>query len=202
MEVSMDESVAKVVCDAEESDWLDVSYTERKYIQPSKKFQFKFGKWAKIAVVAVVCVALFATVLFVDGDFRTEVFQTAKNAYASVFSLFSDDAKLNNTINIPCNLNVVDVKDGVVTFDGGKVATCLAKGTVVEVGQNSVTVALDDKTSIVYGNLSLVLVSANDVVEQGALLGKYDGQLTACILVDGQIVLDVVGSPTQLVWKM
>ena len=31
------EGVNSVVCDAEESDWLDVSYTERKYLKDQPK---------------------------------------------------------------------------------------------------------------------------------------------------------------------
>ncbi len=62
------DGVNSIVCDAEENDWLDVSYSERKYVeQPAaKQRKFKFGlpkikinkKFAVIAGVAVLCVAL------------------------------------------------------------------------------------------------------------------------------------------------
>ena len=66
------EGMQTVVCDAEENDWLSVSYAERKYIEPEqkkprRKIAFKLNK--KIAVIAavVLCVALLATMFFVDG---------------------------------------------------------------------------------------------------------------------------------------
>ena len=39
------DGVNSIVCDAEENDWLDVSYSERKYVeQPAaKQRKFKFG---------------------------------------------------------------------------------------------------------------------------------------------------------------
>ena len=87
------DGVNSIVCDAEENDWLDVSYSERKYVeQPAaKQRKFKFGlpkikinkKFAVIAGVAVLCVALMACLLFIDGNFSKDVFNAVKTAYSS-----------------------------------------------------------------------------------------------------------------------
>ena len=158
------DGVNSIVCDAEENDWLDVSYSERKYVQEeqpkSKKrklfnFNFKFPKInlklrkpLQIALVAVLVVALLAAMLFIDGDFASDVFQTAKAAFAgSVFDA-GDSQNVSVSVSIPANARLVDVAEGVATFDGGRVTVSFTDGTVVGVTETSVTVAIDDNTSI------------------------------------------------------
>lgn len=208
------EGVNSVVCDAEESDWLDVSYSERKYVsdqqqQPTKKrklpnfkFKFKLSKSMRIVAVVVLCAALLAALLFIDGNFAKDVFQTAKAAFsASVF----DSARTEDvvaSVSIPANINLVDIVDGVATFDGGKAALSFTNGTVTEVTETSVTVAMDETTSIKYEGLTNVFVSVGDVVSTNALLAKYDGCFTATVTVGGDMVTDVVGSDTQLTWNV
>ncbi len=202
------EGVNSVVCDAEESDWLDVSYTERKYLKDQPKQQrfhnavakIKTGKAWKFAIVAVLCVAVLTTMLFVDGDFKQDVFDAVKTAATSVFG--GGETSKTNQINIPCNATLVDISDGVMTFNGGRVALSLTQGTVCETTADSVTVSMDDKTSVVYTNLTTVLVNVGDKVDANSLLGKYDEQYQASILQEGEVVKQVVGSETQLTWEI
>ena len=210
------DGVNSIVCDAEENDWLDVSYSERKYVQEEqpksnkrkfnfnfkfKKINFKLRKPLQIALVAVLVVALLAAMLFIDGNFASDVFQTAKAAFAgSVFDLNSAQ-DVTATIAIPANANLVDVADGVAIFDGGRATVSFTDGKVVDVTETTVTVAVDDSTTITYGNLTEVLVSVGDTVSVNSLLGRYDGTFTASVAVSGQ-VKDVVGSETQLAWMV
>ncbi len=193
-----------VTSDAEECDWLDVSYSER-YMdkKPQKavknKRKLKLNKGWKIAIVAVLCVAVLAATLFADGDFKKDVFAAVKTATSS---LFGKTAQTENKINVPCNLTLVDVNEGVMTFSGGRAVLSLTDGTVSGVTENSVTVSLDDNTSIVYSDLTSVMVSVEDKISENSLLGKYDGQFVATILRDGEVVKQVVGSETQLVWNV
>ena len=209
------DGVNSIVCDAEEADWLDVSYSERKYVEepaPQKKkskinFHFpkvkniKIGKPLKIVAIAVLCVAILAAMLFIDGNFGKDVFQTAKAAYSSVLSIFENEPKdVSASITIPSNHNLVDINDGVATFNGGKATLSFTAGTVIDATDTSITVAIDDTTAITYDNLINVMVAVGDTVEVGSLLGKYDGTFTATISQSGQTVTDVVGSETQLTW--
>ena len=207
------EGVNSIVCDAEESDWLDVTYSERKYVaeeqQPAKKkrfpnfkFNFKLSKPMQIVAVVVLSVALLAALLFIDGNFASDVFQTAKEAFsASVF----DAAQVEDvvaTIAIPSNVNLVDIVDGVATFDGGRTALSFTNGTVTQVTETSVTVAMDDTTCIVYDGLTDIFVSVGDQVAVNTLLAKYDGTFTATVTMGGDAVTDVIGSETQLTWNV
>lgn len=199
------EGVNSVVCDAEENDWLDISYSERKYVDlpaPVKqKRQIKWGKPLKIVAVVTLCVALLAATLFIDGDFGKQIFQTAKAAFSSsIFNKQHED--VSASIAIPANANLVDVEDGVATFNGGRLALAFADGTVTGVTETSVTVAINENTSITYDGLTDIYVAVGDVVSACSLLGKYDGTFTASIAVSGETVIDVVGSETQLTWNV
>lgn len=200
------DGVESVVCDAEENDWLDVTYSERKYVaeKPARKNLWTriSLKW-KILSVVCACVLVFVGMLAIDGNFRKGVFETAKNAYASVVSVF--DGKQNtvgNKIDIPCNTELKDVKDGVATFGGGRATLAFAGGKVTEVTDNSVTVQLSDELSVRYGDLSDIYVAVGDSVAANALLGKYDQTFTATILQNGEAVTDVVASETEITWKI
>ena len=210
------DGVNSVVCDAEESDWLDVSYSERRYVEEpaagKKKAKasskqgkrIKFSRPLRIAVVAVLCLAVLATMLLVDGNFGKDVFQTAKAAYSSVLSIFdkSEPQDVSASITIPSNHELVDVNDGVATFEGGRATLSFTDGKVTATTETSVTVAIDETTSITYDNLTNVFVSVGDTVSSGSLLGKYEGTFTATISQSGQTVKDVVGSESQLTWNV
>ncbi|MCH5160309.1 MAG: hypothetical protein J1F66_05665 [Clostridiales bacterium] len=211
------DGVNSIVCDAEEADWLDVSYSERKYVAdqtPAKKkakIRFKnangvkkIGKPLRIVAIALLCVAVLAAMLFVDGNFGKDVFQTAKAAYSSVLSIFdkAEPQDVSATIAIPSNHNLVDINDGVATFEGGRATLSFTAGKVIDATESSVTVAIDDETAITYENLTTVFVNIGDTVSAGSLLGKYDGTFTATITQSGETVKDVIGSETQLTWNV
>lgn len=204
------DGVNNIICDAEESDWLDVSYSERNYVdeqpQSDKKRKrakggFRFTKPLKIIAAAVLCAALLAALLFVDGQFAKDVFETARAAYsASVFESH-EQVVATATIAIPSNTDLVRVEEGVATFNGGRAVLSLCDGIVESVEEGSLTVALDETTRVVYGNLTDVYVAAGDAVSANSLLAKYDGNFTVAVTVDGLIV-DVVASETQLAWTV
>ena len=205
------DGVNNIVCDAEESDWLDVSYSERRYVsepeQPSKvkkgrKLNIKLSRPIRIVVIAVLCVAVLAALMFIDSKFSADVFQTAKAAVASSIFHREEQQPTTQTIAIPSNVNLVDVNEGVATFDGGRTTLSFTKGTVTNVTETSVVVAIDETTSITYDNLTTIYVSVGDTVEVNTLLGKYDGSFTATISESGQIIVDVIGSETQLAWNV
>ncbi|MCH5156466.1 MAG: hypothetical protein J1G02_01150 [Clostridiales bacterium] len=203
------DGVNSIVCDAEENDWLDVSYSERNYVaEPERKksrlkipkINIKLSKPVKIAIVAVLCVAILAALLFIDGNFASDVFQTAKAAVvSSVFDKPEQDVTAQ-TVAIPANANLVDVVDGVATFDGGRATLSFTAGKVTQVTDTSVIVAIDDTTCITYDNLTGVYVSVGDTVSVNSLIGKYDGTFTATLSVAGETVKDVIGSESQLTW--
>lgn len=196
----MQTNVNTVVCDAQETDWLDLSYTERKYIQtekPRKKMKTIF----KVLIVVAVCVALFGGALLIDNDFSTDVFATVQKAYTSVLAFFNDATPTNNTITLPVNITLIDSVDGVSTFGGGKATLSFTKGTVSSVDETSVTVAMDDDTTITYSNLTTVFVAVGDSVEANTLIGKYQGTFSTVISESGTVVTQVVASDTQLTWQ-
>ncbi|MCH5153176.1 MAG: hypothetical protein J1F68_04385 [Clostridiales bacterium] len=205
------DGVNSIVCDAEESDWLDVSYSERKYVEEPerakrkikfKKINFKLTRTMKIVAVAVLCVAILTAMLFIDGEFASDVFQTAKAAISTTIFHKAEQDVTAQTVAIPANVNLVDVVDGVATFDGGRVTTSFTAGTVTEVTDSSVKVAIDETTSITYDNLVSVYVAVGDTVAINSLIGKYDGTFTATLTVAGETVKDVIGSETQLTWNV
>lgn len=202
------DGVNSVVCDAEENDWLDVSYSERNYVEEPKRqksrphFKFKWNKSLKIAAIAVLCAAVLAALLFADGQFAKDVFKTAKAAFSSTLFDSVQPQPVTATVAIPANADLVDVVDGVATFNGGRAALSFTDGVVAEVGENSVTVSLDEETCIVYGNLSEIYVAAGDAVKANSLLAKYDGTFTACVTVNGVAVANVIASDENLTWNV
>ena len=201
------EGYNSTVCDAEESDWLDISYTERKYIDKPKSWRFrlpkikiKFKKVWKYAAIAVVCVAVLAMMLFVDGNFTSDVFSAVRTASTSVFNRPQNITE--SKINIPCNVTLLEVNDGVMTFGGGSVAVSMTSGTVLDVGEDSVTIAIDGDTQIVYYQLNNIMVSAGDKVEENSVLGKYSESFTVSIFESGKVVKGVIGSESELKWSV
>lgn len=202
-----------VICDAEENDWLSVSYHEQKYASEQaavkrirKLPQVKLGKLNKkiVAIVAavVLCVAMLAAMLFIDGNFTSDVFGAVKAAYSSTVFGTTQTEPVTAKIILPCNVTLQDVsEDGVATFTGGRAVMSFTSGKVNEVTENSVTVAIDENTNITYQGLAEVYVSLGSEISANALLGKYDGEFTATISVSGE-TKQVVGSPTQLTWNV
>lgn len=204
------EGMETVVCDAEENDWLSVSYHEQKYAnqhqkKARKKAQRKFNVNKKVAVilaVAVLCVAAFAAMLFIDSGFTRDVFGAVKAAYSSVIFGTPEPQPTSANITLPCNVNLVEVsEEGVATFNGGRAVMSFTNGKVLSATEDSVVVALDDETCITYQGLTEVYVAADDEVAANALIGKYDGAFTASITVSGAL-MQVVASPSQLTWNV
>ena len=171
------EGMETVICDAEENDWLSVSYHEQKYADSApaakkarKMPRIKLGKFNKkiaaVCAVIALCVAALACMLFIDGNFSADVFGAVKSAYSS---------------------NV---------FDSLQPQPVTVKLTIP-----SVTVAIDENTNITYQGLSEVYVTVDSTVSANALLGKYDGEFTATVSVAGQ-TKQVVGSESQLTWNV
>ena len=196
----MQTSVNNIVCDAEEADWLDLNYTQRKYVNDTKQRK-KMARVLKVLIVLVVCVAVFGAALIIDNDFSNQVFATVKKAYTSVIAIFQQPTPTNNTITLPVNVTLVDSADGVSTFGGGKATLSFTKGTVTAADETSVTVAIDQDTTITYSNLTTVFVAVGDSVQVNTLLGKYDGTFSTVIAESGEVVKQVVASPTQLSWQ-
>ncbi len=196
----MQTNVNTVVCDAEEADWLDLSYTERKYVNNGKQRK-KMPAIFKVLMVVALCVAIFGGALLIDNDFSADVFTAAKKAYSSVLAIFNVDTPTNNVITLPVNVTLMDSADGVSTFGGGKATLSFTSGTVTAVDESSVTIAIDDDTSITYSNLTTVFVSLGETVQQNTLIGKYDGTFSTVIAESGTVVTQVVASDTQLSWQ-
>lgn len=196
----MQTNVNNIVCDAEETDWLDLTYTERKYIKKEKPRK-KLKKVFVALIVVAVIVAGFGTAMLIDNNFSTEVFTAVKKAYTSVLAIFDGATPTNNTITLPVNITLVDSIDGVSTFGGGKATLSFTSGTVTAIDESSVTVAIDQDTTITYTNLTAVFVSVGDSVEQNTLLGKYSGTFSTMIAESGEVIKQVVASETQLSWQ-
>lgn len=204
------EGMETVVCDAEENDWLSVSYHEQKYAnqhakrarrkQPAKLNVNK--KVAVILAVAVLCVAAFAAMLFIDSGFTRDVFGAVKTAYSSVIFGTPEPQPTSAKIELPCNVNLVEVsEEGVATFNGGRAVMSFTSGKVLSATEDSVVVALDDETCITYQGLTDVYVVADQEVAANALIGKYDGAFTASVSVGGAL-MQVVASSSQLTWNV
>ena len=196
----MQTNVNNIVCDAEETDWLDLTYTERKYIKKEKPRK-KLKKVFVALIVVAVIVAGFGAAMLIDNNFSTEVFTAVKKAYTSVLAIFDGATPTDNTITLPVNITLVDSIDGVSTFGGGKATLSFTSGTVTAIDESSVTVAIDQDTTITYTNLTAVFVSVGDSVEQNTLLGKYNGTFSTMIAESGEVIKQVVASETQLSWQ-
>lgn len=196
----MQTNVNTVVCDAEETDWLDLSYTERKYVNNGKQHK-KMPAIFKVLMVVALCVAIFGGALLIDNDFSADIFATVKKAYSSVLAIFDADTPTNNVITLPVNVTLVDSADGISTFGGGKATLSFTSGTVTAVDETSVTIAIDDDTSITYSNLTTVFVALGETVQQNTLIGKYNGTFSTVIAESGTVVTQVVASDTQLSWQ-
>lgn len=205
------DGVETVVCDGTENDWLDVTYSERNYVtnRPAKRAPAKQNLWRRMGrkwqIVSVVCLCVLALVgvIALSPSLRNGVVETAKNAYSAVVSALDGKQNTSSTkFDIPCNLQLKDVKDGVATFGGGRAALAFCAGKVVGVDENSVTVQIDEQLKLCYGGLTAVYVKEGDAVAANQLLGKYDGAFTATVLNDQTAVTDVVATDESIAWNV
>ena len=194
--------------DATEIQWLDVTYTAKKYLEDEQSKNYVSSKtqkkWFKKAVsfgaMAVGCLAAVLTFTFVKGNFEGNFLQIAKATVTT--SVFGSDYLTDTTLSVPCNMQVDSVQDGVIVLSGGKALTSLTGGTVVEFAEDVLTVQVSDKLAVVYRGVVDCLVSVGDVVQNNQLLGKYDGTVSASVIYNGQVVQNVVASPSAIKWSV
>lgn len=200
------DGIKTVAVDGEENDWLDVTYSERKYVEPSntqkQNLWQKMSKRMRILAVACAIVLAFVGVVVFNADVRNGIVQTAKSAYLSVVSVLDKQSATNGKIDIPCNSELKQVVDGVATFGGGRATLSFCDGTVVAVDETSVTVQIDEETSLCYAGLTSVFVQVGQTVEASQLLAKYDGQFTTSVVCGGEVVTGVVASENQITWQI
>ena len=88
------DGVESVVRDGEENDWLDVTYSERKYDAAPQKPAHKFNLWQrmsrkwKVFSIACLCILALVGVLVFSPAARNGIATAAKNAYLAVASAF------------------------------------------------------------------------------------------------------------------
>ena len=133
----MNDEVKLCECIAVEDDWLDISYTQRHYIEDEqdalmlvrtsvfkkrKKALNNAKKWIARCFVAIFVIATLVAMRFVDDGFMGEVFATAKQSYSqNVIQVISQSQQKQSTINLPINVTVDKVDNGTVIVSGGKV---------------------------------------------------------------------------------
>ena len=197
-----------LILNATELPWLDVTYTAKKYLldeqsQPPTRPKLSKG-WVKKAlsfgVVGVACFAIMLGFTFVKGNFDGNFLQVAKATVTS--SVFAPQSDFTATVSVPCNMQVDSVNDGVIVLSGGKALTSLTTGTVLQYAENTLSIQVDDNVVVVYNGVVDCFVSAGDVVSNNQLLGKYDGSVSASVVYNGQVVVNVVASPSVIKWSV
>ena len=214
----MNEDIRLCECIATEDDWLEVSYSQRHYIQEEQDAmsfvrkkntgegafsRFNAKKWILRGVVFALVVGLMLAMRFVEEGFVGEVFAFAKSSYTqNIVEVISTYSQEGDSISLPINVTVDNVNEGTVTVSGGKILLNFKKGTVSDVTENAVTVAVDENLQIVYSGLTKVLVSVGDVLDEQAVLGKYSQSAEVNLLYGGEVVKDITTVNYSLVWKV
>ncbi len=198
---------------AEQCEWLDVSYTARQYSQDEqassasvkpRTSKGKRGKW-KVVALSVLTVFVLVSAFFISTnggwDSVTDIY------LSSVFGSSSDGTSTDSTggyqsIDLPYNVEIISVDSGIVTFDGGSIVVSFTAGTVTSVGEGTVSVAVDDSTTIVYGNISECYVVVGSELEYCDVIGKYDETATVSIISDDTTITNLVGSDYILQWSV
>ena len=197
-----------LVLNATELPWLDVTYTAKKYLQAEQTDSGKksirgkgvIKKVLSFGAVGMACLAILLGFTFVKGNFDGNFLQVAKATVTS--SVFAPQSAVSTTLSVPCNMQVDSVNDGVIVLSGGKVLTSLTAGTVLQYVEDTLTIQVDDNVVVVYDGVVDCYVSAGDVVSNNQLLGKYNGSVSATVVYNGQVVVDVVASPSIIKWSV
>ena len=183
-----------------DTDWLEITYAKRKYVNKKPK---KAQKSNKIRIIATSLVAVFLLlavgVVIADTAMGGEFIETAQTMFTATF--FGQTTDISNTIVVPAWWEVESVQNGKVSFMGGSLALCLEQGMVSNVGENSVTVSVDENTLFVYENLEEIFVNVGDVVNQYDVLGECSS-LTLTVYYQQQVVQNVVANGTEVSWKV
>ncbi|MDD3831822.1 MAG: hypothetical protein PHW00_04120 [Clostridia bacterium] len=201
-------------CTAVENDWLDITYTQRNYIQEEqqlsnfkrKRRPLEFIKTNAKYIVAIMLLVVAVAGMLIVGVEGDGVFTTAKLAYTSTIFDSLIEGKTSktktNTVVMPVNMQIESISDdGIVTLNGGKIATCLVAGTVASTTEHTVTVKTGDNTVMIYANVSEVLVQTGDTVAQYGVLGRYEQSMTVQIVYNNQPVNQVIGSLYSFEWQ-
>lgn len=208
--------IENVESQAVQNDWLDINHTVKQYAeqpQPQKqkrqrkasaaKISWKrFGVFGKVMVSAFAVIIALMAFMWIDGSGQTTVFEAVKNTFTTTFA-FLDGGNANqntNTIEVPYNVTVSSVDNGIITFGGGQALVSFTDGTVTAVDETTISVALSDTVTIVYGGCTETFVEVGDTVSAYDLLARYKDNATATIVVNGQTVVDVVGSESSIQW--
>ncbi|MDD4832457.1 MAG: hypothetical protein PHI78_02160 [Clostridia bacterium] len=200
--------VSKCQCSAVESDWLDITYTQRKYLEEEqeicdyqiKKPKAKLPKNMLVTVGAlIIIIGIVCGMIFINGG--TDIFETAKMAYISTVFGNSDSVNQKTSVTLPVNAVVQGVEsDGTVEIGGGTLCMNLAKGVVVSVTETSVTVKIDEDINMVYSDLTSILVEDGQTVDENAVLGKYDGTMKVNVVIENTVVTNIVGTDKSFEW--
>ncbi|MBO5772804.1 MAG: hypothetical protein J6R37_03285 [Clostridia bacterium] len=183
-----------------DTDWLEITYAKRKYVNKKPKKAQKSNKRRIIATSLVAVFLLLAVgVVIADTAMGGEFIETAQTMFTATF--FGQTTDISNTIVVPAWWEVESVQNGKVSFMGGSLALCLEQGTVSNVGENSVTVSVDENTLFVYENLEEIFVKVGDVVNQYDVLGECSS-LTLTVYYQQQVVQNVVANGTEVSWKV
>ena len=142
----MNDDVKLCECIAVEDDWLDISYTQRHYIEEEqdalslvrtsvfkkrKKTLNNAKKWIVRCFVAIFVIGTLLAMRFVENGFIGEIFATAKQGYSqNVIQVISNSQQRQSIINLPINVTVDKVDNGTVIVSGGKVLLNVKKGKV------------------------------------------------------------------------
>lgn len=185
---------------AVDSDWLEITYTKRKYVDKKPKKVKKSGKrriiaLSLVAVVLCLAVGLVVTDVVTGGEF----IKTAQTFLTSTF--FNQTQDISNTIVVPAWWEVDVVEEGKITFSGCSLALSLSQGEVTAVGENSVSVSVDENTTFVYDNLSEIYVNVGDKVQNYQVLGDSISP-TLTVYFNQQVVLNVVANGTEVSWTV
>lgn len=208
---------------AQENDWLDVNYTAKKYLeeqpivtkQNRKKVRpksnrvniniwRKMGAFGKVMACSVMAILALVAFMFVDSSGQSDVFSAVKQTFTTTFGFLGGGQSVNNsnTIELPINVTIDNVENGIITFSGGQALVSFTEGTVSNVTEDSVSVTMADGSVIVYSGCTEIFVKVGDSVEQYNLLARYKDSATACIQVDGVTVTEVVGSQNSIQWSV
>ncbi|HPG92080.1 MAG TPA: hypothetical protein PK675_01570 [Clostridia bacterium] len=201
--------VSKCQSSAVESDWLDITYTQRKYLEEEqeicdyqrKKPKAKLPKNLLVTVGAlVIIVGIVCGMIFINGG--TDIFETAKMAYISTVFGNSNSADQKRMVTLPVNAVVQGVEsDGTVEIGGGTLCMNLTKGSVIAVTETSVTVEIDEDINMVYSNLTSVLVQDGQTVDENTVLGKYDGTVKVNVIIENTVITNIVGTDKSFEWS-
>ena len=197
-----------IVLNATELEWLDVTYTAKKYLNDEnfvpKETKARgaklFKKVAGFGAIAVFCLALLVSFTFVKGNFDGNFLQVAKATVTT--SVFGTNATQTASLIVPCNMQIDSVNEGVIVLSGGRALTSLTSGTVIQNDENGLAVQVDDNLVVYYNGLVESFVSVGDIVSNNQLLGKYNGTVSASVTYNGQLVVDVVASQSAIQWSI